>query len=301
MVAATSDLGDTEERANNAAGTKTLSYDCEDVRDFTFSISKDYQVAEREIGGVTVKAYYLAEAANSVPYMLEAAAQSIELFSKIYYPYPYEEYTLVLNSDYASTEFSSFVFCQVDGFGAVSSPDGEQQWSWSTDNGEEIWAYNRLWATINAVHETAHQWFYIILGNDQIREPWIDEGGASISELFYMREYLASTPEGQGWISGTEENYRQVVQKFLEGKSPGKVTGTLSSFDSFPYYIYVYESSAALYYELSQRLGDEQFAKALRNYFDNYAFGEVTAPEFREFWQSQTSQDLSELFTAFIG
>src|SRR5262249_53067531 len=28
-------------------------------------------------------------------------------------------------------------------------------------------------------HETAHQWFYSLVGNDQARDPWLDEGLAS--------------------------------------------------------------------------------------------------------------------------
>jgi hypothetical protein len=33
-------------------------------------------------------------------------------------------------------------------------------------------------ATIHLVHEVAHQWFYGLVGNDQFRDPWLDEGFA---------------------------------------------------------------------------------------------------------------------------
>jgi aminopeptidase N len=33
------------------------------------------------------------------------------------------------------------------------------------------------------VHELAHQWFYALVGNDQGRDPWIDEGLASYVEF----------------------------------------------------------------------------------------------------------------------
>jgi aminopeptidase N len=32
------------------------------------------------------------------------------------------------------------------------------------------------------VHEVAHQWFYSLVGNDQGRDPWLDEGLASYVE-----------------------------------------------------------------------------------------------------------------------
>jgi hypothetical protein len=34
----------------------------------------------------------------------------------------------------------------------------------------------------NVPHETAHQWFYSLVGNDQARNPWLDEGLATWAE-----------------------------------------------------------------------------------------------------------------------
>jgi hypothetical protein len=36
--------------------------------------------------------------------------------------------------------------------------------------------------TRSIVHEAAHQWFYALIGNDQGRDPWLDEGLASYVE-----------------------------------------------------------------------------------------------------------------------
>jgi aminopeptidase N len=38
------------------------------------------------------------------------------------------------------------------------------------------------------VHETAHQWWYSMVGNDQILEPWLDESLADYSEVVYYDE-----------------------------------------------------------------------------------------------------------------
>ena len=35
-------------------------------------------------------------------------------------------------------------------------------------------------------HEVAHQWFYAQLGNDQMREPWLDEGFADFTARWLM-------------------------------------------------------------------------------------------------------------------
>ena len=36
------------------------------------------------------------------------------------------------------------------------------------------------------VHETAHQWFYGLVGNDEVDEPWLDE---ALTEYMTMRYY----------------------------------------------------------------------------------------------------------------
>jgi aminopeptidase N len=38
-------------------------------------------------------------------------------------------------------------------------------------------------STRSIVHEVAHQWFYSLIGNDQGRDPWLDEGLASYVEF----------------------------------------------------------------------------------------------------------------------
>jgi hypothetical protein len=56
--------------------------------------------------------------------------------------------------------------------------------------------------TLNVItpHEVGHQWFYALVGNDQGRDPWLDEGLASWAEARYdnsLDEYV-STPMPPG-------------------------------------------------------------------------------------------------------
>jgi hypothetical protein len=37
-------------------------------------------------------------------------------------------------------------------------------------------------ATVHLVHEVAHQWFYALAGNDQYRDPWLDESLATYGQ-----------------------------------------------------------------------------------------------------------------------
>jgi hypothetical protein len=74
-------------------------------------------------------------------------------YSTRFGPYPWSTYTAAVVSDFAvgGYEYPTLVF-----LGSAS----EHQ----------------------AAHETAHQWFYSLVGNDQARDPWLDEALAAWSE-----------------------------------------------------------------------------------------------------------------------
>lgn len=44
-------------------------------------------------------------------------------------------------------------------------------------------------------HEIAHQWFYGIVGNDQIRYPFLDEGLCRFAEYLYEDAYPPEQPQ----------------------------------------------------------------------------------------------------------
>jgi aminopeptidase N len=48
-------------------------------------------------------------------------------------------------------------------------------------------------------HEVGHQWFYSLVGNDQARDPWLDEGLATWAQARYSNALAtfaaASIPE----------------------------------------------------------------------------------------------------------
>ena len=45
--------------------------------------------------------------------------------------------------------------------------------------------------TTIAVHETAHQWWYALIANDQALEPWVDEALCTYSEFLYYESVYA--------------------------------------------------------------------------------------------------------------
>jgi Peptidase family M1 domain len=99
---------------------------------------------------------------TSTPFTLRAtldtAVQALRTFSRRYAPYPWSTFTVINSVDrpLLGQEYPTFVFV-------------------SPDLPLEV-----------VVHETAHQWFYSLVGDDQARDPWLDESLAQWATARFM-------------------------------------------------------------------------------------------------------------------
>lgn len=88
--------------------------------------------------------------------VLRLAIESLQKLSRRYGAYRWRSYTMVATPDLfeVGIEYPTFVFMGKGGY-----------------------------LQLIVAHETAHQWFYSLVGNDQERDPWLDEALASWSEV----------------------------------------------------------------------------------------------------------------------
>jgi hypothetical protein len=118
------------------------------VRDFALAAGR-FTVTRRTVHVpapvvVTVAADSKAIAGRTY---LDVVARALKAFSARYAPYPWRTYTVIIESTRLSLgqEYPTIVFLSSD-----------------------------LPPSITA-HETAHQWFYSLVGNNQAEDPWLDE------------------------------------------------------------------------------------------------------------------------------
>jgi hypothetical protein len=97
-----------------------------------------------------------------------------------------------------------------------------------------------------AVHETAHQWFYAMVGDSQALHPWLDEAFAQYSEE--LVDGTAAHPQDLG--------------------SPGAVDAPVASYgtDASTYYFRTYNKGSAALEAARTAAGPTRFDAALRCY-----------------------------------
>jgi aminopeptidase N len=204
-------------------------------------------------------------------YALDVAARSIQIFSERYAPYPYTELDFVSTPTYA-------LGIEYPGMIAVT------EWVIDPDN-------TYLEATV--AHEVGHQWFYNLVGNDQLDEPWLDESLTQFITLqYYTDEYGQAGNEG--FRADLEGRWSYI------NNDPIPVGLPVREYSDAEYSGIVYGRGALFFEALRKEMGEEAFDAFIKSYITKNAWGIGTAEILRAEAEAVCKCDLSSLFEAWI-
>ncbi|HEY4579783.1 MAG TPA: M1 family aminopeptidase, partial [Candidatus Acidoferrales bacterium] len=147
---------------------------------------------------------------------------------------------------------------------------------------------------VATVHEVGHQWFYSLIGDDQLLEPWLDEAAASYTEVLYDERV-----HGAGAASATLSDFWRYLDFTDHPELPiGLAVADYPSEND--YGVIVYGKGALFFAALRGELGDETFFAFLHNYYDNYRYGFVTSKDFQAVAEQTCACDLDALFDLWV-
>lgn len=242
-------------------------------RAFAFSISPQFEVASVQVGDVTVYSYYfpVMEAhRKGGKDVLEVTAQALELFSRRFGPYPHRTLSAVMGDFNDGMEYSAFFFMPRDFYNAsADSP--------------------KNYLTFVAAHETAHQWWFEAVANDQALEPWLDESLCNYSERLYYETYF---PALTAWWWPYRMYYYNAQAKMDISIYEG------GGFQ--PYTNATYFRGAHFLEDLRTRIGDEAFFAFLRDYRLQYDGRIASSSDFFAVLRQHTDADFSDLLQAYF-
>ncbi|MDX1277864.1 M1 family metallopeptidase [Oceanihabitans sediminis] len=174
------------------------------------------------------------------------------LEEEITYPYPWQNYKQVPVHDflYAGMENTS---CTI--FSDVYVID-------------ETAFIDKNYVNVNA-HELAHQWFGNLVTASSSKHHWLQEGFSTYYALLAEKEVF-----GEDYFYW---NLYEYAQELATQDRLGNSTAVLHAKASSATF---YKKGALVLYMLREKVGDEAFKKAVKNYLEKYAFSNVKTSDF---------------------
>jgi len=240
------------------------------LRDWAMVIAKDYAIRRTQVDGISLIA--LSREASRTDSILNIAGKALRFFNEVYGRYPWETLTLV------ETPFP---------LGGMEYP------GLAILSDSFLRAGNRDGLELSIAHELAHQWFYALVGSDQIKQPWQDEALCEWATLRYVRATYGQGAYEDLKALRLDTAMRETIRQGITPASP------LSHFQSYQEYTgVVYGRGAALLEAIELDTGTmDGFLKA---YCHSFAFRFATREDFEDLLNSFMGKDLTPLVQDYL-
>ena len=267
--------GNAEQVIDGDTAYYTINNMC--VREFALMLSKDFKTVSKQDGDVSYTYYYLNDATPDKA--LQCAIDSINTFSDLYYPYPYSSYNVVQ---------SSFLY-------------GGMEYPMLSLISDAIDNYDDYLNVI--VHETAHQWWYSLVGNDEYTNPWLDEALTEFSTLLFYDNNSGYNLNRNDMLKGMQENYNLFVSVYQDvlGSVDTSLNRKVCDYNTSPEYTYcVYVKGTLMFDSLYQLVGKNKFMSAVQLYAQTYAYNIATPEGLIACFEKASKTNLENFFDCWL-
>ncbi len=257
---------------------RTYKIGADNVRDFALMImDQTYRLLETKANQTVVKTWYrTGDNMNQVKRLHQAAVQSLGYFHRTYGAYPYTEYDVVRTGGaFNGMEYPGLVF--VDG---------------------NHFTRENQFGTAVVAHETAHQWFYGLVGNDQIGEAWLDEGLTEYAALSFLHKAYPRLAEER--IARRQMRGTVTADSYAaDGLRPWQPVQEFP--DLYSYSDLVYSRGFSMLWTLREAWGEDQVDEALRRYVSKHRYGVATGKELIAEFSQIAGEDATPYFAYWMG
>ncbi|RIA43727.1 hypothetical protein DFR49_1955 [Hephaestia caeni] len=257
-------------------GTLTWHFRMENTRDVAWSASSGFAWDAARInlpGGKTALAMSLYPAESqgadrwgrSTEYMKDA----VERFSAKWYPYPWPA-AINIAGPATGMEYPGIVFDGID------------------DAGKEL-----FWIS---AHEIGHSWFPMIVGFDERRHAWMDEGFNTFIDVYESDEFnngeYAPKRDGE-YAPGGGNPVDEILPILADKDAPPILSRSDTIVEKWRHPVTYFKSALGLILLREQILGPERFDHAFRRFTAAWAFKHPKPADFFRAMENDAGEDLS--------
>ena len=258
------------------SGTLTWHFRMNNTRDVAFGASKAYVWDAARInlpGGkksLAMSVYPVESAGNNAwGRATEYLKKSTEYFSEKWFPYPYP---VAVNEagTAGGMEYPGIVF---DGI---------------TDTGKVLYFVT--------AHEIGHNWFPMIVGSNERRYAFMDEGFNTFIDIYAHEAFnngeFGKKRDGE-YAPGGGNPADEIIPTILDPEAPTIMTAADAVPEKYRHPIEYFKPALGLVLLREQILGNDRFDYAFRNYIHKWAFKHPQPDDFFRSMDNGAGEDLS--------
>ena len=258
---------------------QTLTFAAGPARTFYLAVSDQFTEVSEQVGETTIKSYAFSDQKEGAELAAAITANALRSFNQRFGIYPYTEF------DVASTPMSALgiEYPGMTGI-ALKLYDAEA---------EVLGLPSQVILESTIAHEVAHQWFYNVVGNDQVDDPWLDEAVVQYATGLYYRDTYDESAE-RLYRTSWDERWGRVDHADIPIGLP---TG---AYEGKEYGAIVYGRGPIFVATLAEEMEEETFDAFLRDYYQSHQWRIGTSEAFQQLAEEHCQCDLGELFDEWV-
>lgn len=228
--------------ASNPNKKKVWNFYASDVHDFAWAADPDYQHDVVTVPGITELHFYY-QTDTLAEQWVEVQDYVVQLFQIM------------------SEKFGKYPYAQ---FSVIQGGDGGMEYPMCT----MILGHGDLKGKVGLIaHEAFHNWYYGILGSNEFRYPWMDEGFTSYAEyivldsIYHDYDVNPLTKTYQGYAYYAMQDWQEPLS------TPADFFHTNASYGLNSYY-----KGSVFVHQLSYVIGQDALDRTMLRYFDEFKF-----------------------------
>lgn len=241
-----------------------------EVHDFMWAADRDYQHDVVKVDdNLDLHFFYQTDTlANVWKQMEPLAVRSFKIMNEQFGRYPYKQYSV------------------------IQGGDGGMEYPMATLITGRL---NLHALTSVTVHESIHSWFQGVLGTNESKYPWMDEGFTTYGQNIVMGELFPSKGDPQ---RSATTSYRSLVKS---GTEEPLTTHSDHYNTNKAYSIASYNKGAVFLNQLNYIMGRETFQRSMKRYFNEWKFKHPNPTDLKRIMEKESGLELDWFWENFVG
>ncbi|MFA6889778.1 MAG: M1 family aminopeptidase [Bacilli bacterium] len=151
-------------------------------------------------------------------------------------------------------------------------------------------------------HEIAHQWWYGLVGNDEINEAWLDEGLTQYSTMmYYEKTYGKDAFENK--IIESEQYYETAMLNLRDelGDISEEIDRPAYAFENWRLYdVLTYDRAAMMLHTVRETVGEKKFFSSMAYYFEQNKYKNASQEDFVAAFKAKSGINIMVLLESWL-